>query len=1486
MQKITGKRFGILMTASLVIILAMGFYYFHIQSVKEAKVKEQAFKTLYRYAGDLKEKEREIAISHSYKNQEIIDIENKQSEIEEQYNQLNSEFFNKYKEDYYTGIDSVIRKSDSIDKNLKDKIETYKQEFEDLDKRCLELNKRYERFEMYKKQLYMVKKKNNKNTIKNNRVSKSDSINNLYYRNTEIYAFDLIDDRNDSIFPVKKKDIFPDVLEKDFFSGFIVFNSKEVIYNQFPHTTLELKQKKNKQSVRVDSLLNIFKTKDGIEISLDGGSKKFGIENQYELEVPIILKGEAYQLFAVKVDGIKVKYLAGLLPESKFESLKRGFDRALISAITIFVLLLLFSIPVIKLFVVAPGETYTIKNLVTLVISSVGLVFIIAYFLLHHGNLKYIKAHIKADGGHLNQIAINISNSFNIELNGLLRNLSQFDTVYSKYLKTEGNDVNSLYRDSIYNKLDIFTKDSLSWLDIFIAKTNKVRKGKEVNSPNYGETFGSIHNNYRYTDKPQSDSIDITSREYFQKQDYFNKDGFKFGLQSIFSLTTAKPQIVISTKINSISYLACLAAELTSVSNTILPQGYSFCIIDRNGKVWFHKDVKNNIRENLFTETDDHPNLIAAVKSHRKDVFKANYKMKPIIMRVEPMNTDLDLFIVTMCDLNNYAQIVNHSGYIIIAGFILIVLFWIVCTWIFRAWRKFKLGINNPPHTLLSFFPIKHKSERYISLVLLNGVMILIWLIAVLTLFKHIYVIHWISLLALTGASSILSQICFLWRIDRCDFSGKLFLKWGGLSIILLGLVELMPPKHCYISISFLSSITALIVFNLILYIFLKDDGKWLYALKNKISNVVGTLLKPFIKFEYKYYFYIYTLLLLFVLVPLVVLYTTIYHQETTLYYTAQQRYVADQIVNRRAELKKGFNKESIIPHLEEKGKYYEKFHEMKLVTIACKKCNNQDYSTGCCHEFIGSDNDIDSCNFKRDILKSTFNYVHFFGHARANIFFINNLIEDRGNRVKASYINSDDTTKHYLYFVEGNTLNLQVKAGGLPPNSNLFVLRMNKPMLKDFGKRYLGLLYGLIVITILFFYYLPLIATKYLFPQFKYTKQLFTKKQSQNQLHDLKEGEHKYIVTMPDRAFYERCIQNESTKLYRMHLPQGMSGFKSDDNKNKHVYLFIDHISFKGVNRLEEFVNYLEAVLETKAFLSINIVCFKVPVVLIQYFRDSMISKLRKNNKKTAKKRVQLETTLKRLVNCLSYFSVSYVPIMEQPIKDKILNEMEGFKSKWQDEFTHDKSIVGDTKENLWKKNIDWINAEIGSNATLIDKYKFFMRQDSLSENEYVWHDEKKDYTKKRIVTEENVYQAYLINRTYYQKIWDSCNEEEKSILYDIAEDYVINLHKKGVVNILINKGLIINGQFLKLFNLSFNYFVSRQIEEVDAINADLREHGKNGWSQYGLPLKLLGIAIVVFLIVTQQEFLSGIQSILISAGAILTFALRFFNFPMRGGS
>ena len=1404
----TGNRFGILLTISMGIILTMGIYYMYTQSVKEANVKRQAFKTLYRYAGDLKDREKGVLKAYRYKFKDA----RKMHEYSKKKNLTNYDQFKKIIKEYNNKkiiSKELYKKVDSAARFNLEKMN----EKED----CLFFNK-----------ITSEKSK----TLSGELIDKNNPENTVKYKHKDIFLDDRDNDllsryiSQDSNLLVSDTDLFADILDNRFFEGFVVFDMDSVIYNQFPNTHLSLKQKKEKQTFSLDSLIHLVHANKKVEFALGTPFSQFEVKNPHELQLSIGLKGEQYQLFLVRVDGVKVKYLGGLMPKSKYDSLKRGFDRGMISAISIFVLLLLLSIPFIRLILVSPGEPYTVRNLLALLISTMGVVYVCAFMVLHFGNIQSLKQHVQPKNdefvslekkGQLHQLSSSINKSFEEEMDVLLKQLNKLKPIAKESIWENGP---TSFKNEV--KKQVVPSCSRLWLEAFIVHKDTAR------------TIVVYRNENRYKPEDTRIGVNVIERGYIRNPSRFTKKigsgDFKFGFESIFSLTTAKPEMVVSTMSSNEVYIACLSQEMYSVYNTILPDDYSFCIIDGKGKVWFHEDPKNNVRENLFTETDDHPNLLAATKSLRADVFMARYKMKETLMHIEPLDADLGLFTVTMCSMNNYRQIVNQTGYILIGASLLLLLFWLIAAQIYRKCVYRSVNAKYLPHGMMHFFPHPEKYHLYLRMGLTNGLFALVMLLISVLAVDSLYVIHWVALLAIGGA------LLLIWNISQVDG----FDQWRSplsrrhmvvvsIAVFLFIVIDLLIPHKSCSGWSFRCSLFILLGICAIPFTVLIP------------GNLFPKKLFPTVRLQalkQRYFIYVFSFIVGFVLMPLYSLYVLVYHQEASLYRMHQLRHVADGHINRYKALKKQKNEDTIITWLEKEGNYYQAFHKMKL-----------------------SKGKVDSSGFA-----CTRNYLNIFGHARTNLFFLNNLIEDRGNRVRPNYFHSNDKKSFYSYSESRDSLSLSVKTGGQPYNHSAFRIDMERASVKDVPRRYLAMLFSLLTVLVLFIVFFPKIA-RFLFPQFKYDRKLFPPPPVNNMVYGGAGGglPTTYLVTMPDDAFVQKCLDENGTSHYRLHLHDEMQAFLNTGTFSGHVYLLIGQLVFEDTDQLVEFVNKLELLRRSEYVTGVTIVCFSLPRSLVTFIKDSLQA-----DKSEKKKDHYLQSpVLNRLEHILSTFTVKYLPLTEQPIKKKYLDEKERIKDHYRNAFKKRHKGKKD-----WANVFGWLDEEFAHNAYLHGQLELYNYGETLTEN-------KQD----PYVNKENVYMAYTINRTYYQKIWSTCTPHEKSILYDIAEDYVINLHKNGVVNSLINKGLVKNGQFLSLFNKSFTFFVIRQAAEVDGINEELQTHNKTGWRNYNLPIKLLGVAIVVFLLVTQQEFLTGIQSIIISIAAVLTFVVQFFNSPFRTG-
>ena len=144
-----------------------------------------------------------------------------------------------------------------------------------------------------------------------------------------------------------------------------------------------------------------------------------------------------------------------------------------------------------------------------------------------------------------------------------------------------------------------------------------------------------------------------------------------------------------------------------------------------------------------------------------------------------------------------------------------------------------------------------------------------------------------------------------------------------------------------------------------------------------------------------------------------------------------------------------------------------------------------------------------------------------------------------------------------------------------------------------------------------------------------------------------------------------------------------------------------------------------------------------------------------------------------------------------------------------------------------------------------------------------------KDDYRRiKDRVLEETEIRAEL----YYHALWTSCTVEEKYLIYDLAEDGLINPRNRDGIASLIRKGIIVkqDGR-LRIFNNSFRNFVLTVIKPQDALQFEARLRRLGTWNWIRVPLTLTVLAIALFLVWTQHDLVN--QSIAFVTGLLAIF-------------
>ncbi len=1395
-KKKPNKRSGLIVTTTLLVLLLMGAYYFYTSKTKQVNTRQEAFSTMYRIAHDLED------IDNSYSSI-AFKATNSYAEKKEKL----KFYFDEWKEfeEWYIETNDLSH-SNGMEANK------YKMALM-IDS----IHKSYPIYPLKNKQNHSFLKTSDLNPAIINdyflfpiefdsTLAVQDSIRCILDRIVEMEKIDDLNNLEGNYYYATKKSDFDKITsihqiirDNKEFDAVTLFNDSIAVF----HSDIVFKNIKwNHHSIA--------KEQDKLD--------SLWLNNPNEAYTDISIGGTNYLAFLVPINGQAFKYAVGYIDEDKYAARNRGLDGNLINFIVFFVAMILLSMPLIRLTVTSAGEAYSNTNLSYLVIGGAGSIILICVVFISFGSYYELRHHVTSEGEHLSSLSDSIKGTFLSEMTNCLTQLDTLKKITDKLEKSTIGDDKA--RDSLRKQLNDYPQTHA-----FISSENTGEC--KVHSLERGLSYWS----------------NIKKRDYFRNPDRFNFKNHQFGLESIYSYTTAKPFAVFSTRFNEKVF--CLSTQLYSVNHTILPHGYSFCIVDDNGKVWFHNKPFNNLRENIVDELDQNAILKSSLKDRTQSVFKANYKKNQSQFYVSPIDKDLPLHLIVMYDLSEFKKINFFSNSVIVASMLSLLLIWTLGIFIYRL----AFNRNTPYQTrltfLLRFLPNPDLNSRYIALLSLHIKILLVVIITIviLSFLKSLYFLHLYTFFLLVGVSVIYWNFLLL-RQQAPTFSKKsirIFLFFI-LSVLLSPIVLFKEDYHVF-SWSFFFLSIILIGIN--------------YAYSREKADINRQVDKQDTKLYLRNYIsLIISAVSILILVPILSFYYMVSNEENTQHQLKQQRYFYEELAKKQDLL---FEKSSKWVNSNSAYNNIDSFHNtMKWMELG-------NYTS-----FYHGLSIYDSIPNGKPLYTNQ-QYLKVFKSARSKALSLRESFSKSESGTIANFDNSFDGLYKYSL------------------NDNEFKLRINKPIkkLKSSFDPPLAIsirddhfiiphhfFFGIILLLILIGMIVWQVLTKagyFLFPYVKYSAKMKDIDKQRNlyqllsDIHSHNNKDSAYIVTPffsishlanPELMELFKVAKTIGiTEIYNSLFKEKLSGGNFDGDV---VHIMFHNPKFASLDQLEIFVNNLDALQKRKGKGFINQIIyfsFILPRDFIDQIEDTFLN-IGAGDEGNCHDEIRLLNLTARFRSIMGHLQTHYSSIMQQlPPAIKPKEQIDSHKAI-------DKYPSART----------WLNYEIGDNSFL----------NSLDPSHLLHGLNEEDYVSTPIEMCERIYQSAS---NYYLKLWTSCTKLEKSVLFDIAEDSIVNMHKNGVVSELIDKGFIRMGPYLKLFNHSFTYFVLHQKEEVTAINEDLRKYG-SGWSQYSIPLKIIAVAIVVFLVITKQSVLSDLNSVMISVGAILTFALRFMGNPFKSGS
>jgi len=182
---------------------------------------------------------------------------------------------------------------------------------------------------------------------------------------------------------------------------------------------------------------------------------------------------------------------------------------------------------------------------------------------------------------------------------------------------------------------------------------------------------------------------------------------------------------------------------------------------------------------------------------------------------------------------------------------------------------------------------------------------------------------------------------------------------------------------------------------------------------------------------------------------------------------------------------------------------------------------------------------------------------------------------------------------------------------------------------------------------------------------------------------------------------------------------------------------------------------------------------------------------------------------------------------------------------------------------------NRDWISEYFAS--------KNIKRESVLKY--YYTHENYGPYTAATNPRELNKFEKEVLGhieggKDLYEFIWNKCSEKEKYLLYDYANDGLINYKNTPEIYNLIDKGVFTldEGDKIRLFSPAFRAYLISKAETAEIIQLHKMHKENSNWQSLRMPLLILLVGIASLIFFTQQETFQKLVGLAVGVGTLFS--------------
>jgi hypothetical protein len=1265
------------------------------------------------------------------------------------------------------------------------------------------------------------------------------------------------EEENDYVIYIDKKSFFTPLERPDVFDHMIILSGPkepQVVYDTFPGD-LETPQ----------------------EIDIQGVGKKISAGRMDSIE----LAHNHYKIFLqpLNLQNNQKWYIIGAIESSKFNRLIQSMESGLAIYILMAFLVFIFLIPILKLFLLSSfdqldaGDAILTSLSVTLLTTL--LVFISLCIYQEYDDSWSVQRNLQ-------KLSIEIDSRFKEELQQSIKKLQQFDQSFSMEPQLEQGDVIS----NIFNipKLENNEADAENLAQVKTTAEENIPEENLAEEPTADEfieeeSYRAIslsaiteklkevesgYNLYKlifWMDKEGKQTVNFSTRKYGGSLDnlshraYFKEAGNwslqefppqNFMLESITSITSGEKMAAISTRrspdknaVNNAlkdALVAAMTSQFTSIIGTIMPVGYGFCIIDNNGKVWFHSNTQNNLQENFIAETGNNKDLLSAISAKIATHFQLNYQSKNHRAYIKPFKF-MPLFLVTFQD-TTYTQSAHTTIIINTVLVMIIILFFQIIIFVVTGAINYKRSLLKNRYIPFDWLrPIttqqapKHYRHLMISNLLIIFLLILSrWFIVSLNAFFVL-----LSALLIVYVFNYYSIIEFSRTRFRMGNRGIVAFLAGFLIIIYLfsGFTQDWG-EQIYLFISQIILMSVLILW----YLFKPKSSELSGAGKESISNLsrhvasAGTW----------YYLFMFSWLLLTCALPTFFFFTDSYNLQ-------------QQISRKYAQLK-------LAKNIESRNLHIDRFFNQRMDTSGNNKTieniRDQRKTQGIYTSVFG-----DNPKFGVEPIHPNLNPQ---GEAKVKqsdeTSYLLRMALDPISSEQRGLVYSSSFDRSRIWHKDENKLSLkyEIKTSIYDENTDKDRYINVESEFHQFLNRLKGL-----PLAILVFFLILILGFTFQLIRFVARNVFALHLRGEEYIKPVpeiaKSGSDPIISEIQQfiRAGSHVCIlcPTKAQKEFYKNLSKENYSFIEDFN--------LDTTNIESEDQLDDNQMIAKSLLkQLKDSESPLLLVISLPFQeIIEQYQDAA-NRIRVNFKKMSmpsdKKEMidKIEKIVHLLQEAHNYFVPVHVPIHNSKSAPRY------------------KKIYTIKHKRLKQLILNEFSPSNYFEAIEADVYNGYSELKRGKNSQELTEQEDQEISQKLILLIQE------LAHPYYFKLLKSCSRREKALLYDIAQNRLINPTNKEVISGLLKKGLLKYDGTIEVMNRSFRNYILVAIDSDDAkqLSGGLSVRGR--WKSYRAPLYLFILGIAIFL-AFQEDLMSDINALVASliggVGILTKFSGIFTN-------